>query len=153
MVSRILRGKTGFKVRSRLERRVIRFQDKVDPSFCQLVPVCKAFLKLNLNFKKGIKLIRTKVLSKCLWINQLTFKVGVNSTKEWILTQIRLAPICSEASTRHQMPLSNSKRKLCKFINNKILLIWPLTVLKVCLKWNIILTIQEKLFQCYNKIK
>ena len=153
MVSRILRVKTGFKELSRLGRRVIRFQDKVAPSFYQLVPVCKAFLKLNLNYKKGIKRIRTKAPNKCLWINQLMFKVGVSSTKEWILTKIRLAPTCSEASTRRRMPLSSSKRRLCKFINNKILLIWPLTVLKACLKWNIILIIQEKLFQCYNKTK
>ena len=65
MVSKTLKAKTGSKELSKLARKAIRFQAKEAPSFSLLVLACKAFLRLNLNFKKDIKPIRIKVLSKC----------------------------------------------------------------------------------------
>jgi len=65
MVSKTLKAKTGSKELSKLARKAIRFQAKEAPSFSLLVLACKAFLRLNLNFKKDIKPIRIKVHSKC----------------------------------------------------------------------------------------
>jgi hypothetical protein len=114
---------------------------------------CRAFLRLNRNFKKDIRRIRTRALSRCLWINLLTFKVGASSTSEWILTPIQSALTCNVASTALQTLRSSSRLKLCKFINNQTQSIWQPTAPKACPKWNIILTTPGKSFQCYNKTK
>ena len=66
MANKIPRAKIDSKVRSKLVAKERRYQDKEAPLSCLQELACKVFLKLNHNFKKDIRRIRTRALSKCL---------------------------------------------------------------------------------------